>query len=431
MKYLSAILILSLSLGSYLISQKIIAKRKVIHMQDVVPLLEAGNSSASIQKEIAFWKEKYEAHPNQATYLIQLGKACGREFEKTGEIALLKQAEEYLLKANENLDGKSAGVLRSLAKNAISQHRFLEAEDYLRQALALGEKKRATKLMLFDVYMELGRYPLAESVLREVAIENDFDYLIRYAKWQDYKGNLNRTIAQMRMAETQAEQSRNKELKVWLYSNLGDFYGHDGQINKAYQYYLKTLEEDKGNWYALKGLAWIAYASDRNLPLAKQLTARAMQNHRSPDLYLLLSEMADYEGNHLQAETYVQTYLDKVQNPDYGDMYNKTNCLLYAENPNAVEKAIAIAQREIEARPTPMSYDLLAWSLYQNGEWEKAKEIADRYVYRQTSEPEALFHLTHIYRKAKENEIVAELKKELAESAFELGPLAAKEIAEL
>jgi hypothetical protein len=49
---------------------------------------------------------------------------------------------------------------------------------------------------------------------------NDYDYLIRLAKWNDHKGDLKNHF--MEKARDIAEED-NRTLKIWSYSNLGDF----------------------------------------------------------------------------------------------------------------------------------------------------------------------------------------------------------------
>jgi hypothetical protein len=50
---------------------------------------------------------------------------------------------------------------------------------------------------------------------------NDYDYLIRLAKWNDHKGDLKTAIFYGKARDTEKED--NRTLKIWSYSNLGDF----------------------------------------------------------------------------------------------------------------------------------------------------------------------------------------------------------------
>jgi hypothetical protein len=66
----------------------------------------------------------------------------------------------------------------------------LEALDLANKALAIG---RTWKLkIIVDVQMELGNFAEAESECPKDM--NDYDYLIRLAKWNDHKGDLKTAI---------------------------------------------------------------------------------------------------------------------------------------------------------------------------------------------------------------------------------------------
>jgi len=116
---------------------------------------------------------------------------------------------------------------------------------------------------LFDVSMELGEYDNASKYLEKIADHNDFNFLIRLAKWSDFKGDLDLTIKYMEKATKLVEQKNNKALMLWSYCNLGDYYGHAGRIKDSYQHYLKALEIDPSYTYAKKGIAWIAYSYEK------------------------------------------------------------------------------------------------------------------------------------------------------------------------
>ena len=90
-----------------------------------------------------------------------------------------------------------------------------------------------------------------------------------------------------------------------------------------------------------------------------------------------------------------------------------------------------LAKQEIENRPTPLSYDLFAWSLLYNGQEKEALEIVEEYVVGKTSEPEVQYHLAEIYKANGESEKVKELKEELLTASYELGPVMTSKINKL
>lgn len=374
------------------------------------------------KEEINFWQTKYDKSPNQTTYLGVIASNYSKLFEITGNIDDLKKAESLLIQSNETFKYSSVNTIRSLARNYISQHRFKEALELANKAKAIGEGLKETNKLLFDVQMELGNYSEAELSLNQLNDKNDFDYLIRVAKWNDHLGDLKTTITMMKKAQGIAEKYDNKYLKTWVYSNLGDFNGHAGKIKESYEYYLKTLEIDPNNSYALKGIAWIAFSHEKDTKEANRIIDIVAKKHNSPDFYLLKAQIAEYENNQILKEENLNKYKAMLQNTNYGAMYNSYNVILFAQDKNTSSKALEIAKVEVEHRPTPVSYDLLAWSYYNLGDKQKALKIEQQYVEGKSFEPKLNFHLATIYKANNRLSKVAPIKEELLKSTFELGP---------
>jgi tetratricopeptide (TPR) repeat protein len=385
-----------------------------------------GNDKLQFAKnELDFWTTKFDKAPNQSTFLTKMAGANNQLFEITGQIEFLNSADVQLAKATEMRSHKSASLERSLAKTRITQHRFLEAKQSLMIADSLGEQKLTTQKMLFDVEMELGNYKESEILLSQIGAEEDFDYLIRLAKWLDYKGNTSGAISKLELALTKAD---NENLKLWLYSNLGDFYGHVGNINQSYSHYLKALAIDPHYLYALKGIAWINFSHENNVEEAERIITFLEAKHAAPDYLLLRSEIAKFKGDLISEKSLKKEYISKVSQPAYGDMYNAYLVTLLENDP---QKALALAKKEVSNRPTPQSYQLLSWALCQNGNNAEALSIAEIQVKGKTFEPKSLFHLAEVYKLNGKDEKVKELKLALEDSFYEVGPNVAHTIIKL
>ncbi len=390
--------------------------------------LEENTTYNTAKTEEDFWSTKLQNSPTQYPYLSKIASANNTLFSSNGNIEYLITAEEKLKELNKKTNYTNAGSLRALARNYISQHRFNEALELLLKAENNGENLKATHKMLFDVHLELGNYKLAEKYLSEFKNFSDFDYLIRLSKWSDHKGDLASAITFMEKATEFAETSNNKDLKIWSYTNLADFYGHNNEIKKSYQYYLKSLELQPNNAYAKKGIAWIVYSFEKNPKEALRILDAVMVQHKSPDYYLLKAEIAEFMGDEEGKEKNIEQYIVSSSSSLYGEMYNQHNAKLYLEDANKQEEALILIEREIMNRATPQSYDLLAWSFYKKGAYKKALEISENHVLNKTFEPEAQYHLAEIYKANGLSEKALEIKEDLLESAYELGPLTTKQI---
>ena len=318
---------------------------------------------------------------------------------------------------------------RGLARNFISQHRFKEAMLVLEESYAGISNKKATQLMLFDVYMEVGRYKDAFAMLEKSKNLSDYNYLIRLAKWNDYKGDLDAAIRFIEKARDIADERKSKPLQLWTYTNLGDFYGHAGRVEDAYRQYLKALQLQPDNAYAKKGIAWIAYAGEGDTTTANRILDSISIHHKVPDYYLLKAEMAEFNGNIAESDTYMSQFEEAVVNGNYGDMYNAYLIEMYATlNPS---KAIALAEEEISNRATPETYHLLALAQVSNGQVKEALATIEKFVKDKTSEPMALYHAAIVYKANKKKELVAPIKEELLTAAFEVGPVLLEKIKDL
>ncbi|WP_010230812.1 tetratricopeptide repeat protein [Gillisia marina] len=349
-------------------------------------------------------------------------------FESTGDIAYLKKAEQALEKAVKVANIDKETYYRSLSRNYISQHRFKEALIYADSAAQLSKSISATQHLLFDVHMELGNYTKADSIKKLFADPEDFNYIIRAAKWNDYKGKLDMTIMFMEKAKEKAEASKNRGQLLWVYSNIADYYGHDGRIQDSYEHYLKTLEIDSSNAYAKKGIAWIVYSKDNNSKEATRILDSVLTGHVSPDYYLLKAKIAEFENDKKAKKTAIDSFWKLANNPAYGDMYNTYKIEMFAEDPSTKKEALALAEQEVKNRATPETYQLLALANLVNGNKEKALEIINEHVVDKTFEPTALLTMAKVYKANMMPAMVKDIKEELLEAGYEMGPVTLREI---
>ncbi|ARV06005.1 cell surface protein [Polaribacter sp. SA4-10] len=405
-------------------------KNKITSTKDYEGYLKSSenNQLKTVQADFNFWESKLKETPNQYPYNVKLASNYNTLFKITGKIDFLKKAEKNLIVANEKINYTNSGYLRSLARNYISQHRFKESLALLLKAEKLGQNLKGTQKMLIDVYLELGNYAKVESYLTEIRDINDFDYLIRISKYNDHLGNLEDAINYLEKSLAIAKSKKNASLLKWNYTNLADYYGHAGRIKDSYNAYLKALEIDSNDAYAKKGIAWIVYSYERNPEEALRILDEVSKKNASPDYYLLKAEIAEFMNDEEKKETNLALYFSAIDTEMYGDMYNKYNSILLADDFKTIDKALEIAKIEVKNRPTAQSYDLLAWSYYKKGDYKKALEITENHVIGHTFEPQALLHAAHILKVNGKDSETIKLKEELLGSIYELGPLTEKEI---
>jgi tetratricopeptide (TPR) repeat protein len=406
--------------------------KKIVQSDDYKKYLQSDKTNKSLHKideEIDFWNKRLEKTPDDIISQTKIAGLLTSRFQYSGNIKEIIKADSLYKIANQLNKVNSSGTYRSLATNCITRHQFQKAKLYVDSALKLGDDKYVTLLIQFDVAMELGDYRLAKQLLQELGNKNRFEYLIREAKYKDHvEGNLDEAIILMERAFEKIKETNNVSLYCWTKSNLGDLYSHANQFKQAYQSYLNVLAIDPAYYHCLKGIAWLAFSHDKNTTEAKLILKYLKEQHPVPDYDLLLAEIADYEYDTIAMKQYLSLYTSATQNGDYGDMYNKYNFNLAADEFSNYDEAFAIAQTEVNNRPTPESYHQLAWIYFKKGDLKKANEISNTYVINRCFEPEVLYRTAIIYQNNGKTKKAIELMNMANESAFELGPAISKKI---
>jgi Tfp pilus assembly protein PilF len=384
----------------------------------------------SAENERDFWSKRLDLDSTGIGDLGPLAGAYTKIFEANGEVSDLKNAERLYKKAISIASpALKDAYMRSLAHNYMSQHKFKEANQLLEESYKGSSNKHATELMLFDSYMEIGAYEKAKAILENLKNETDYNYLIRVSKWSDHNGDLAAAIRYLERARDIAQSRNSTPLKIWTYSNIADYYGHDGNIKASYNHFLKTLALQPDNAYAKKGIAWILYSNEYNTKEANRIIDSLLVYRDIPDYYLLKAEFSEYDGDKTSSKKFKDIFISKAQNTHYGGMYN--TYLIEALAVSNPVKALEIALVEIENRATPETYHLLALAQLKNGMKIEALQTIVEKVEGKTSEPMALLHSAMVYKANNIMDKVKLLKEELEGTTYELGPLLTDQVTKL
>ena len=408
-------------------------KGKVTNATDYDPYLSSTEDISLLvrQSDLRFWEQKIQESPNESPFYAKAASSHSALYNFTGNIEHLKMAEEDWLEANLKTNFSKASYLRGLAQNYMVQHRFREAFVLLKKAEESGENLIATQRMLFDVHLQLEDETSAKEYLAKIENELSYDYFIRLAQYKDAQDDLDGAIEALESALEIAKFSDKPLVLQSIYINLGNYYGRSHQIDYAYKSYLKALEIDPNDSHAKKGIAWIVYANDNNPKEALRILNTIIEGNASPEYFLLKAEIAEYIGDNATKEESEALYLALVEDEQYGAMYNPYKIELFANEKIHIEDAIKLAKQEISEHPTAQSYDLLAWAFYNNHEYDKALEITEHHVIGYTHEPKAMLHSAFILKANGKEKKAQELKEELSEETYELGPLTSRAITKI
>ncbi len=390
--------------------------------------VSAKSTLGSLNEALIFWENKLNKNPKDYTACEKLAGLHSRMFRLNGKVDELYTSDSLLNIVLKQSGPKHAGTFQSLAANCVARHEFWKAKSYIQQAVSNGENKASSLYLLADVQIELGNVDSADHILSGFKNKNNFAWLIRKAKIHDHHGHLDSAILLMERALDLNKS--NEDLYVWALTNLSDMYGHAGRIRDAYNGYLEALRKRPDDDYAMKGIAWIAFSHDKNTGEATRILIQLLNRKQVPDYYLTLAEISDYNGDTLAHKRYTEMFVASTASVRFGNMYNRHLALLCSDELNSPTVSLKRAKEEIAIRPTPESYDLLAWAHYQCGNLDDAVNIVEELVLNKSFEPEALYHSGVILRH-KNMQQSSLLLKEARNSEFELGPMKTKLIDDL
>ena len=394
--------------------------------EENISLYDPANKLIEARKEINFWENKLESTAESRTYKSKLAAALTEEFSLTADIESLKKAEE-LLQQNIAKSPNNCNARRALARNYISQHKFKEAQNQLLKAKEIGEDMRYTNLLLFDVAQELANDDEADLLLEKISTVKDFNYLIRAAKWQDGNGNLDKAITLLEEAQTKAVKSQNENQLSWIYSNLGDFYGHAGRLVDSKISFEKALELNPADYYSYKGLAYMEWAAENNTKQSLKMIKDICAHSSDPSVLILKADILEHLGEQDKANGLRNSISTTVSAASYGAMYNSFLIQNSLTQKN-IAQANKLAELEIETRRTPESYALLAVTKYYQNQKKEALELALNEVVGKTFEPKVLMNILPVTEQV--DSVKKAILSEVKEAKYELGPLAYNKLTE-
>jgi tetratricopeptide (TPR) repeat protein len=396
--------------------------KTIVQKKAIAAFLQPSKTTLNnLNKEISFWQQKLNNNADNIIAKSQIAKLYTERFSVMGNILDVHKADSLYKLVNTVNKYSTSSTYRALASNCITQHKFKQAKLYIDSALVLGDEKYASKLLAFDIELELGNTNQAANIIKTLAPKK-FEVLIRLAKLKDHEGHLEDAISDMEIALDKVKEMNNTALYCWTMSNLGDMYSHNSEFTKSYNSYIEVLKIDNSYYHCLKGIAWLAFSHDNNMPLAKEILHFVNKQHPIPDYTLMLAEIAKFENNQKEYVAYLNQYTLQTSNTMYGDMYNKYNFYVLSNELNNVNKAMQIAETEVANRPTADSYNLLSWAYFKKGDIKKAQQIAAQFVEGRSFEPDVIVHLAIIYKAAGNTKKAKKYYTSFLESHFELGP---------
>ncbi len=377
------------------------------------------NNRVGANDELFFWEQKYKLDTTNYTPAMKYAQALVANFTNKGTIENLIKAKQILLQI-QKLNPSESGVLRSLANVSISTHEFQNAYNYAYLAKATGEKQYESNLLLFDTALELGKIPIAQTVITKLKRNYEYAYYFRLAKLNHYKGEIEKTIENLQLAVTFSEN--NIALKQAALSNLGDFQLNHGNFEEAKIAYLQAVKLHQYDSHSLIGLAKIAAIHDKNFTVAEEILMKINAINPSPETNYQLMHLAILKNNKKETIKYAQLFENQVSKSIYGNMYNKYLIEIYSSILPQKTKLLEIAANEIKNRNTPTANTWYCLALQKNNKGKQAMQHYKNHVANQPLEANELYYIAQLMYSENKNYLADKFMEEAQKNEVELCP---------
>jgi tetratricopeptide (TPR) repeat protein len=318
-------------------------------------------------------------------YRVLLAGAYVQKTRETTDYSYLDRAVSVLNTVLSD-DSSNYEALRLMTETELERHLFAQAVESSRRLIKIDGADPWNWGTLGDAYIEIGNYEsAAEAYQKMVALRPDLASYNRAAHFHFLYGDVPGAIEIMKRAIQSGSSS--PENVAWCMVDLGNIYLKTGDRAMAKQTFTDALRTFKNYHPAYAGLAKVLAESD-DIPGAIENYQRAQEITPLPDYAAALYDLYEKAGQPAQAKKQMELLdtLDKLSRAT-GEKANRNLVLAFADHNVKLDRALQLAQGELEFRRDIYSYDALAWALYKNGRYSEAQGYMQKALQLKTPEP--------------------------------------------
>jgi tetratricopeptide (TPR) repeat protein len=338
------------------------------------PATAAPSDTTVTSRSISFFEARLSEHPDNFMAGGQLVSRYLMRFQVAADLEDVRKAE-VVARSVMPLVSDTAGAYARLGVVYLTQHKFAEAYDAARRAVAWNPRNQEALGLLFDAGVATGRYAVAESALSRLT-PGRLPYQLRLAHVLTAEGRMDGAYYAMDRACRQlARAAVRPQAVAWCMTELAKIeHARKGEAAAA-GWWRRALQVEPGYRGALEGLADLAYARGDWGEAARLYQRIAVDAH--PDLYLRLAETHRALGDPAAAHRSERAFLRVARAPGAEALYAHPLALYYAARPLTRDTALAIARRDVARRPAVESYDVLSWVLFRHADLHGALAASD------------------------------------------------------
>jgi tetratricopeptide (TPR) repeat protein len=347
---------------------------------------------------------KVKLYPGDYKAFASLGAAYLQKGRETGDAADYELAKSALSKSLSLLsnDPAAAFAMTQMAVACMAEHRFTDAYNWAQRALAAGSGDPSPWAIAGDALADVGDYKKADEAYSKLtstfgsadeqqAIAYQRESRVAYLRFiaGDTPGAIQRTNAALQIAN---ELHMPAENRAWTNYQSGEEYFQLGDMKHAEKAYQQALDLYPGYYRALAGLAKVRGA-EGNLREAADLYDKAITAVPYPEYAAALGDVYEAMGQADKARKEYELvefigHLSEINE----QIHNRDLALFYADHGLKLDRAEALARKELEVRQDVYTWDVLAWALYKNGKYDEAYQASEKALQYGTRDAMLLYH---------------------------------------
>ena len=337
-------------------------------------------------------QERLKQNPDDQRAYVQLGAAYLQKVRETGDPTYYGKTEAALGRALD-LQPDDFAAMTQMGALALARHQFREALDWGEKARAISSETALIYGVIGDAQIELGQYDAALDTFQTmVDLRPDLSSYSRASYVRELHGDVDGAIEAMQRA-VQAG-GPNAENTNWTRVQLGHLYFNSGKLAEAEAQYNQALASYPGYVHAIAGLARV-HAARGEYDKAIKLYTDATNRMPLPEYVIALGDVYEAAGRNQEAQQ--QFDLVRVMERLYAANGVDTDLemALFEANHSQgqkIDEALTLARRALEKRPTIYAKDVLAWTLYQDGQDAPAYTLSRQALQLGTKDALLFFH---------------------------------------
>jgi tetratricopeptide (TPR) repeat protein len=362
-----------------------------VSSRDITPraiALAPHKGDDEIDREIKRLQDEVRSNPDRADSMKRLGWAFIAKARLSYDPGYYKLGEQCALCIrSKNDDDPDALLLQGHILQSL--HKFKDAEPIARK-LVMIRNEAFDYGLLGDILMEQGRLTEAVAAYQTmIDLKPDLQSYTRIAHLRWLKGDLDGSIEVMRMAVTSGNP-HDAEPTAWAYTRLGiyELQAGDPEIATESAEIAFQFAPNYAAALLLRGRILLAQGKAEE---AIESLQHAATLTRLPEYEWTLAD-ALREAGHPQAAEEVEHSL--IRDGAMNDP--RTFSLYLATRGQQVQKALHLAQDELNTRADVFTIDALAWALNANGRVPEALEYSKKALTEGTQDARLFYHAGRI-----------------------------------